>query len=138
MQSEQQSSQTSESDQDEEEQDQVQLAASTSAVPHAPGEIPSREESLQALAIVFQTALQVVRAAQHSSHTSGPQASLSSLAPPAQEEASQPQLTLPAAQTSHTFPQVLQGINQELAALSGTHASNAPDPKSQSAKFDKE
>ena len=138
MQSEQQSSQTSESDQDEEEQDQVQLAASTSAVPHAPGENASREQSLQALAIVFQTARQVVRAAQHSSHTSGPQASLSSLTPPAQEEASQPQLTLPAAQTAHTFPQVLQGINQELAALSGTHASNAPDPKSQSAKFDKE
>ena len=128
VQSEQQSSQTSQSDQDEEEQDQVQLAASTSAVPHAPGEIRSREESFQALATVFQTALQVVRAAQHSSHPSGPQASLPSLAPPAQEEASQPQLALPAAQTSHTFPQVLQGINQAFAALSGTHASNAPDP----------
>ena len=130
--------QTSQSDQDEEEQDQVQLAASTSAVPHAPGEIPSREESFQALATVFQTALQVVRAAQHSSHPSGPQASVSSLAPPAQEEASQPQLALPAAQTSQAFPEVLQGINQAFAALSGTHASNAPDPKSQSAKFDKE
>ena len=138
VQSEQQSSQTSQSDQDEEEQDQVQLAASTSAVPHAPGEIPSREESFQALATVFQTALQVVRAAQHSSHPSGPQASLPSLAPPAQEEASQPQLALPAAQTSQAFPEVLQGINQALAAVSGTHASNAPDPKSQSAKFDKE
>ena len=138
VQSEQQSSQTLESDQDEEEQDQVQLAACTSAVPHAPGEIPSHEESLQALAIVFQSALQVVRAAPHSSHTSGPQASLSSLALPAQEEASQPQLALPAAQTSHTFSQVLQGINHALAAFSGTHASNAPDPKSQSAKFDKE
>ena len=81
VQNEQQSSQTSQGDQDEEEQDQVQLAASTSAVPHAPGEIRSREESLQALATVFQTELQVVRAAQHSSHPSGPQASLPSLQP---------------------------------------------------------
>ena len=39
------------------------------------GEIPSRERSLQKLASVFQTALQVVRAAQHSPHMSGPQAS---------------------------------------------------------------
>ena len=128
VQSEQQSSQTSQSDQDEEEQDQVQLAASTSAVPPAPGELPSREGSFQALATVLQTALQVVRAAQHSSHPSGLQASIPSLA----------QLALPAAQTSQAFPEVLQGINQALAALSGTHASNAPDPKSQSAKFDKE
>ena len=56
VQSEQQSSQTSESDQDEEEPDQVQLAACTSAVPHAPGEIPNREESSQALAIVLGSA----------------------------------------------------------------------------------
>lgn len=82
----------------EEEQDKLQYAAGTGRTLQ-PGAIPGRQDSLQALATVFQAALQVVQAAQHASHASGPQASRHSLQPSTQEEqpSSQPQLALSSA-----------------------------------------
>ena len=117
----------------EEEQDKLQFAAGSGRVTLQPGAIPGRQDSLQVLATVFQAALQVVQAAQHASHASGPQASRHSLQPSTQEEqsSSQPQLALPSAPTldsTTVSPQVLQGICQAVAALPTNQLFDASDP----------